>query len=36
MVGHTSEREYKDMAINELLPNRPITIKYITDENIFL
>ena len=36
MDGHPLERKYKDMDINELLPNWTITVKDITDENLSL
>ena len=32
VVGHPSEREYKDRVSNKLLPNFPITTKYISNE----
>ena len=37
MVGHPSDREYKDMVNNKLLPNFPIPIYDINNsESIFL
>ena len=33
MVGHLTDRKYKHMVSNKLLPNCPITLHDITNEN---
>ena len=32
MANHPSDMEYKKMVINKLLPNFPVTVKYISNE----
>ena len=33
MAGHTTDRKYKDMVSNKLLPNLPITTHDTNNEN---